>query len=627
QQLALKAASIIGRVFQFEHLRSYYPALGTAEKVKADLQATEQLDLTPVESIEPELIYLFKHLVTHEVSYESIAYSARAKLHGQYAQYLENAYTDNTDKVAAQLAYHYEKAEIKEKARSYLIKAGEQAASNYANEDALSYFNRALKLTPDARSRNHFDILMKRERVYDLLGRRSEQRQDLELLEQSVSNFDDAVSLRSQIANRRAKLEIDEGDYAAANLIAGATAKELTNAVQKQADLSELLVDTLLIEARTMFLLGKASAASPQLESALSLAREHQYIRGEYNALAQLALLNWHNGDNTTAVELMEHSIELIRKAGDIRRESEILNNLGIVTKDMYRFDDALAYYERAQKITRKIGDRSGEASLLNNMGRASFASGKLAHAIEYCTQAETLAIETNDLAVRALALHNKSEAFRELGQYVSAKKAAEESIKYLKSAGYQVGEAYALENLAMTEFSLGEHVNALEHAEQALQITQAIEARRVEVSILTRLGLMHLGLNQLDLAEEALLSAQKIEGEFNEATPVFEIQAGLSNVALARGDSETIQKAQATIQNLADELLKEPVTDLAHVLPLWMYETCIRAMKAGDDMGVEKMIKRANEELHLRAKKITDEALRESFLNVGENLSIAASS
>ena len=103
-----------------------------------------QANLTPLESPEPELTYLFKHLVTHEVGYESIAYATRTQLHGQYAAYLEQNYPDQLNQFSSQLAHHYEKAGIQDKARFYLSRSGELAAANFANEEALVYFNRAL---------------------------------------------------------------------------------------------------------------------------------------------------------------------------------------------------------------------------------------------------------------------------------------------------------------------------------------------------------------------------------------------------------------------------------------------------------------------------------------------------
>lgn len=624
QQQCLKAASIIGRVFQADHLYSYYPTLGTPREVQTDLTIMERQELTPQISPEPNLTFTFKHLVTHEVSYESMAFATRSKLHGQYAEFLEQTKQNQIEQFVPQLANHYEKAGLQDKARDYLIKAGEQAAANYANGDALSYFNRALKLTTDRASRVYFDILMKRERVSDLLGRRLEQRQDLETLETLAGNFEDELYLRSVVALRKAKLEIDEGNYGAAKKITQQAIRELSSEGQ-DLKTSQLHVDALLIEARSMFLAGQAIAAKPQLDNALTLAHTHQYIRGEYNALAQLGLWNWYNGDNKSAIELMEHSLELIRQAGDIRREADILNNLGIVAKDMYRFNDSLEYYAQAQKISRKIGDRSGESALLNNMGRVCINSGDLVQAISYCNQAAVLAAETNDTPTQGIALHNKSEAYRELGQYALSREAAEKSINLLSSSGYQVGEGWALENLALTEFFHGRHETALQLAEKALSISRTISARRLEVSVLTRIGLMRLGMAQLDLAQAAFRTAEKIEEEFKEAIPTFEIQAGLAGVELARQEPDASLRAASLIHPLTEDLLNETHSEQNQIPPMWLYLTCIRVLKACKDSRLETMIAVSHKELLARAEKVSDPSMRTGFLKIQENQFILA--
>lgn len=48
QQITIKVASIIGRAFRFDDLHNYYPSLGTAERLKADLHELERLELTPL---------------------------------------------------------------------------------------------------------------------------------------------------------------------------------------------------------------------------------------------------------------------------------------------------------------------------------------------------------------------------------------------------------------------------------------------------------------------------------------------------------------------------------------------------------------------------------------------------
>lgn len=624
QQLALKVASIIGRIFRFEHLHRYYPSLGSAEQVKADLGVMERLDLTPLESPEPDLTYLFKHLITHEVGYESIAYATRAQLHGQYAAFLETTHPDQLEIMAPQLAHHYDKAGIREKARVYLFKSGEQAALNFANEEALAFFNRALDLTDGQNSRFRFDVLMKRERVYDLLGSRREQRQDLEELDQLAEGFDDSLRLHTQLALRRIKLEIDVGDYPAAIAGAQAAIRELDADPPTRGRSPDLYVDALWLEARAMFYAGQAVDAKPHLEKALDQARIHRYARGEYNALAQLGLWHWYNADYQSALGLLQQSLNLIRQAGDLRRELDMLINLGIVSKDMYRFEESLAYYEQAQRIAKKIGDRSGEASLLNNMGRVSLVSGDFVNAISCCKKASELALGVNDPLVRGLAMFNQSEAYWNLGQYQPARIAGEESLKLLRSVGYRLGEADALENLARIEFSLGERQHALELAGEALEIGREIAARRVEVSALIRIGWMRLEMAQIEPAEEVFNQADGMEDAHKERLLLLELRAGLARSALARGDSKSVEAATPLIQDLARDMLQEPPTDQSHILPLRFYLTCIQILQARDDPRTGRLIKRANTELQRRCEKISDASLRPAFLAIPEHQAIS---
>lgn len=621
QQLAFRVASIIGRSFRLEDLLKYYPWQGLSQNITSDLQELVKADLLLPDPSEPESVYIFKHLLTHEVSYENIAYATRVQLHGMYAEYLERTHPERMEQIAASLAHHYDRAQIPEKAAYYLTKAGDQAAANYANEEALSYFNRALKNLTGEATRAHFDILWKRERIYDLLGKRLEQRQDLETLSRLVDSFEDAPNLRAGLFIRKARLEIDTGDFAAAKTNAQTAIRESSADGEGSAD---LIVDALLLEARAMFLAGQAVAAKPQLEDALKRSREHRYLRGEYNALASLGLWNWYNGDNKSAVELMEQSLALIRQAGDIRRESDILNNLGIVSKDMSKFDEALAYYEAAQKIARKIGDRSGEASLLANMGRACLVARDYIQSETYSVQAAQLAAEVNEPAVRGIALHNRSEALRLLGRYAEAKESAEEALKMALASGYKTGEADTLENIAMIEFAQEDHERAMGHAEAALAIAREISSRRVETSVLTRIGMFRLEMGQLDAAQNALSEAEEIGRELNEPIPMFEIQAGLAQVALARGGPDSPERAMARIQALADEILQDPPTQQSLILPMGLYLASIRILLARNDPRVEKIIARANWLMKSRSDRIPDSALRASYLNIPEHCAIA---
>jgi hypothetical protein len=133
QQVTLKVASVIGRLFRFAWLHGYYPALGANEAVMADLAATTHLDLTALDASEPELTYLFKHIVTREVAYESLSYTTRAQLHEQLARYRKPI--PDTPPLGA-LIHHYTQREC---AQTRSVRQAGDAAGNFANDAARLY--------------------------------------------------------------------------------------------------------------------------------------------------------------------------------------------------------------------------------------------------------------------------------------------------------------------------------------------------------------------------------------------------------------------------------------------------------------------------------------------------------
>ena len=69
EQLALKVGSVIGRMFAYPTLRDIHPLPDQKQSLRTYLDSLEQLDILLQENPEPELAYVFKHLITQEVAY------------------------------------------------------------------------------------------------------------------------------------------------------------------------------------------------------------------------------------------------------------------------------------------------------------------------------------------------------------------------------------------------------------------------------------------------------------------------------------------------------------------------------------------------------------------------------
>ncbi len=170
QQLALKVASVIGRTFSLADLHACHPAAVGREALQADLLELVRLGLTAETPDASGPSYLFRHRVTLEAAYDSIAHASRVRLHAQVAQHLESQHADPLARPAPTLAHHWARAERPDQAWPYMRRVGEQAAASYANEEALACFTQVLAWLPADALNERVETLLRREAIHDLLG-------------------------------------------------------------------------------------------------------------------------------------------------------------------------------------------------------------------------------------------------------------------------------------------------------------------------------------------------------------------------------------------------------------------------------------------------------------------------
>jgi class 3 adenylate cyclase/tetratricopeptide (TPR) repeat protein len=143
QQLTVKAASVIGRVFAVGILRDIHPLRqAVALSLSADLTEIERADLTVLDTPEPDLSYLFKHVTVQEAAYNLMLLSQRRQLHRAVAEWYERSSGGDL----ALLAHHWRLAEAPAKAVHYLEQAGTEALREGAYAEAVRFFTALLEV-------------------------------------------------------------------------------------------------------------------------------------------------------------------------------------------------------------------------------------------------------------------------------------------------------------------------------------------------------------------------------------------------------------------------------------------------------------------------------------------------
>lgn len=426
QKTTLKVASVIGRLFHAAMLWGVYPQLGDQERIKADLDVLMRMDLTSMDTPEPELVYLFKHIMTQEVAYETLPYATRAMLHDQIGQFIEQSNGDNLDQYVDLLAHHFDRSQNEAKKREYLRKAGESAQAEYANQAAIDYYQRLLPFLPAVEAG---DILRKLGDVMQLVGRYSEAG---ELYQQGLALADEL------------------GDQAAR-----AWCQSAMGALRGWKQ-------------------GQYVEGWDWLERARAGFEELNHQAGVAEVLKIGGTLAAMQGDSEVARARWEESLAIRRKSEDKSAVADLLNNLGIVAR--WQGDLALArsIHEQALAMRRELRDKSAIAVSLHNLGNVAFDQSNYAEARARLEEAVALQREVGDRHYVANALDSLGNVIRTQGDYEAAYATYRESLTISRALGDKWLLAHLLEDIGCLASLRGE-------SQRALRLVGAAEALREE--------------------------------------------------------------------------------------------------------------------------------------------------
>src|SRR5579883_1027761 len=395
QQSAMKVASVIGRLFPAALVWGIQPD-ADRQPILEDLNALSLADLTAVDRPEPELAYIFKHVVTQEVTYESLPVATRSKLHEKIGLCLESSAGQRPEQQINLLAFHFDRSPNLARRRQYLRMAGELAQANYANTDAISYYERVLPLLDRG---EQMEILLKLGKVRELTGE----------WEQSGSCYQRALEVAESVADHlsKARCQASMGDLLrkqglfseAAEWLAAA--RSAFEAIGSPAGVGQALHALGTVEAMR----GNYPSAKSYYEQSLSLREalgEHAQIA---SLLSNLGIIARFSGDYGKARQLMEQSLEIRRRVADRWAIANSLNNLGVLLRDIGELDAARKLLEESLVLNRQVGDRWAIANTLSSLGEVAIDQRDWPATREFLGDSLSINMELGDRTAVAFVL------------------------------------------------------------------------------------------------------------------------------------------------------------------------------------------------------------------------------
>ncbi len=581
EKITLRVASIVGRLFRAEWLTGYYPDLGELPIVKTDLEQLADLDITPRDAPEPELMYLFRHIVTHEVTYETLPFATRARLHEQLAGYLEATYPDALPLDA--LAFHYGRSDNTAKQREYFQQAGEAAQAAYANETALEHYARLLPLLGEVSVQT--EIRLKRGAVLELTGQWSEAEAENRAALALAETVADPA-LRAHCHKALGVLLRLRGEYAAALHWLTQAHAGLTT-VAESAELAWTHIEL----GKVWVLQGEYGRARQETEAGLAQAQALGNQSAIAEALKDLGQLAWAQADHATARALYEQGLALYRALGAKRETTNVLAGLGNVALSQGDYGAARALYGESLALYREMGakpgiaamlgrlattalyqgdlgtgqallleqlvlaqemgDKLGVVGVLNGLGNIAFNLGNLAAARTRLEESLALSRALGDKHAVALVLGNVGNVARVQGEIAIARAWFDESLALRREMGEKSGIADALGNLADIAAEQQDYAQALALHTESLQLFRELGEKRGIAGALNNVGIVAVAQSDYALARtvhrESLTLSQAFGGNLLLAYNL----AGLAAVALGEGAPQRTAQLAAVVEML----------------------------------------------------------------------------
>jgi class 3 adenylate cyclase/tetratricopeptide (TPR) repeat protein len=513
---ALQLASVIGREFTVRLLERISDVHAQLERF---LQELKVLEFIYERSVYPELAYMFKHALTHDVAYNSLLMQRRKELHRLVAMAIEDLYAERLPESYEMLAYHYERGEVWEKALEYLVKAGQKAQQAYANQEAREHYSRALdmceRLGKAVEPATRMVIYAGKGTVHHLLSE----------FRAAIAAHQCLLEVARQLGDRNKEAEaLDQ--IGLGFLWAHEFEQSLEFSYQAQALASEIGNQNIL--AVSFFAIALVHAVTGNLDEAMHGLEESLRVSREAGETGQTGfslgllgqLYNW-KGEYEQALRLLEQGFT-IAHAHDLQLNVlRILWYRGLTYGGQGEYAAALVMLQETLALSDRLGDKVFKCRSLNTLGWVHGELYDLEAAIRYNREGAEAAYKVGDPELIRNAEINLGDDYLLLGDLEQAQSYLEKVYRDTQQRG-KWGEEWAkwrysqhlYHSLGELWLTKGDAAQALEFAEECLKLAEPTMSRKNLVKGWRLKGQALLAQGQGEQAQEALSRALTIAQE-----------------------------------------------------------------------------------------------------------------
>ncbi|MGH7898026.1 MAG: ATP-binding protein, partial [Candidatus Binatia bacterium] len=356
---AIQVASVIGREFAARLLQR---VADLGERLHVLVGELRSLELIYEKTGVPELAYMFKHALTHDVAYESLLVQRRKELHRVIGLAIEELYADRLGEYCEMLAHHYFEGDDRPKAFEYLLRAGDKAAATFANAEVLYFLDRALEAARhfDARPA---DLARVHEGRANALFARSE-------FGGAIAACDRALALAATERDVARIEALKAGSLVWAHEFDAARASaERVIGLGERLDDPETIGGGYYTRGLVSGVRGDLAASEHDMEHASAFAERCGSVSLRARTGTFYALIrNW-RGEYVSAIDMYGPIIAALKHENQLFELTMLYSHFTITLGGAGRYGEALATIADAIHLGEMIGDRVWRARLWNTRG------------------------------------------------------------------------------------------------------------------------------------------------------------------------------------------------------------------------------------------------------------------
>lgn len=483
----------------------------------------------------------FRHALLQEAIYDTILYEDRQLLHQKIAKVLKNTADEFFSNPNAIIGYHLEQSGSTE-AVKYLIQAATQAANHFANDEAISFYQRIQKLIVDKdfQPTTSIDVALG---VADVLIRIGESELAVIQLTSALKNLEGSpipIYRRGDILYQLGHAYYEQGMLQMA-LENFKTASQLIESIPKECQLFSR-TDTEREIGWIFWQQGKLGKALAHAKEALALAKNEANWDAEGSAYKLLSSIHYYHGQTKKSINYAKKSLRIREQVGDIWKATSTQTTLGYLYHQIGQWSLAEQILRQAIYVQKEISDHYLLADSLGNLGLLLLDKGNFDEALSCMNEALGIITGQNlPISMASLFYANRGTALLRKGDIDLAYQDFERALIGAKKQSNDEQCALAYAYLAETKIKMQDLPAAQNLMNKADVLISVIESNEFLREVFRIKSYLQRKLGNFDGALKSNREAQSIALEESNRYESARLSIDRAKILLASTNTQAI--------------------------------------------------------------------------------------